>query len=82
MIIRFLLILIFIYLLSFIVRRLFTRPFQEGYREREEDIRKRNSRKSEGRVSIFTNGAGKSHDNKEVGEYIDYEEVKDEDESK
>ncbi len=82
MIIRFLLIISFIFLLRYLLRNFFSKPFKEGYREREEAHRKRDARKSEGRISIFTNGAGKARDNKDVGEYIDYEEVKEEDSQK
>lgn len=77
MIIRFLFIVVFIYLLSFFVRRLFVRPFREGYQEREDQRQRESSRKREGKVSIDTHNARPAHDRNSVGEYIDYEEVKD-----
>gem|GEM_PF-1547617 len=78
MILRLLAIIFIFYWLSYVVRNLFTRPFREGYKERDAANRKEKSRRSEGRVSIFTNGAGKSRDRGKIGEYIDYEEVQDE----
>lgn len=79
MILRLLLIVAFIYLLRILFRNYFARPYREGYQERAQANQKAASRKSEGKVSIFTNGAGKTHDDKQIGEYVDYEEVKDED---
>lgn len=77
-IIRLLFIVSFIYLLSFVVRKMFVRPFRQGYQERETRNKQDAYRKSEGKVSVDTKGAGRAHDNKSVGEYIDYEEVNDE----
>ncbi len=79
MLLRFLAILALIYLVSRVLRNFFTRPFQEGYQDKAEQNEKAAHKKREGRVSVKTNGAGKAKDNKSIGEYIDYEEVEDED---
>lgn len=71
---RLLFIVSILYLASYVFRNLFSRPFREGYQRQAENQAKR----KEGNVSVKTNGAGKTNGNKSVGEYIDYEEVSDE----
>lgn len=77
MIIRFILFLLFFYLAWFLVRNLLVKPFKQGYQERGRAKNEAGgaSRRKEGEVIINTNGSGKTHDDKSLGEYIDYEEV-------
>lgn len=76
MIIRFILFLIFFYLAWFLIRNLFVKPFRQGYQSK--DSRDGAQRGRDGKITINTNGAGRTHDDKSMGEYIDYEEVEEE----
>lgn len=75
MILRLLFIVSILYLASYVFRNLFRRPFQEGYQQQA----KKQNKRQEGDVSVNTNGADQSKANSSVGEYIDYEDVSDED---
>ncbi len=77
MIIRFILFLIFFYLAWFLVRNLLVKPFKQGYQEKGRGQRGGAdfSQAREGEVTLDTKGSGQTHDDKSLGEYIDYEEV-------
>ena len=78
-IIRFILFLLFFYLAWFIIRNLFVKPFKQGYAERRTKGGRSNSSGPEGSVTLNKNGAGRTHDDGSMGEYIDYEEVQEDD---
>lgn len=74
--IRFIIFALFFYLIYFLVKYIFVRPFKEGY---SRGGRKKNpfSREEEGKVTIDYDPRQKRSEGNKVGEYIDYEEVKD-----
>lgn len=77
MIFRFILFLCLFYLLYYIVKSVFLKPFQEGFKRQDgrgESGAAPNSR--EGDVSISYNPEQKNQRDDKTGEYIDYEEVK------
>ncbi len=76
---RLLFVVVFIYLISFVLRNFFVRPYRQGYQERDQSNRTKRARENEGRTSLNTNGQGRTHDNHQIGEYVDYEEVDDDD---
>ena len=80
--IRLILFISFFYLLFFILRKLVFTPFREGYKRKQGQPKKASTaRDSEGKVSVEFDPAKQSQSSS-VGEYIDYEEVRDEDEKK
>ncbi len=68
---------LFFYLLYFIVKNIFLRPFREGYANGG-NPRSANpfGQKRQGNITVTYNPEKGRKDNKSVGEYIDYEEVK------
>ena len=68
---------LFFYLVYFLVKFLFIKPFQEGYKGQDPN---RNSKRGEGKITIdYDPRKGKNgRSPSDIGEYIDYEEVKDE----
>lgn len=82
--IRLVLFISFFYIGYFILRKLVIRPFREGMQSRGQarNASTERANSQEGEVSVtYDPEQNKSHDNG-VGEYIDYEEVRDEDEKK
>lgn len=70
--IRLLIFGIFFYLIYFLLRNLLFRPFRQGYAgERGNPYKKQ----KEGDVTITYNPQKGSGHGKQVGEYVDYEEV-------
>lgn len=75
--------IIFIFIIYFLLRvvlphklRKMSRNMQNAAEEREREYRQRG--KKEGDVTIETSGKSKSKRNDLDGEYVDYEEIKDE----
>lgn len=77
MIFRLLLFVSLFYLIFYVVKNTFLKPFKQGYKGGPKDGP---SPGQEGKVSVDTKGAGQAHDDKSLGEYIDYEELTDEEE--
>lgn len=75
---RFLLFLVFFYLLFNTLRKLFVKPFQEGYRQKN---RPSHGQEKEGKVTVIDPKGPKNTD-KLGGEYIDYEELDEDEDSK
>lgn len=64
------------YLIYYIVKTLFLKPFLQGYVNRSKGKDSRNPFRPEGEVTIISkpkNGKGNDHG---MGDYIDYEEIK------
>jgi len=81
--IRLLLFISFFYILYFIVRKLVFTPFREGSQRKQESARKTSTgRDKEGEVSVDYDPDKQNSQSSSVGEYIDYEEVPDEEEKK
>lgn len=81
--IRLILFISFFYILYFILRKLVFTPFREGYQRRQESGRKTSTgREQEGEVSVNYDPDKQNSQSSSVGEYIDYEEVQDEEEKK
>lgn len=83
MLIRFILFLLFFYLIYFLIKYIFIRPFKEGYsgggqRQQRGRGRQQNpfNREKEGDVSITYDPRKQKNGKEDVGEYVDYEEVK------
>ena len=75
---------LFFYLIYFLIKYLFFKPFKEGYRDPGGSTnRRRNtwsnpfSSQKEGDITIAYNPEKKHKDDKKVGEYVDYEDLKD-----
>lgn len=81
MFLRLLLFLIVFYLVYYLLRQLLVKPFREGYREQDPGKRyQQHKRRQEGSVTISYNPRENSSSSHQEGEYVDYEEVEDEDE--
>jgi hypothetical protein len=81
--IRLLLFISFFYILYFILRKLVFTPFREGFQRKQESARKTSTgRDKEGEVSVDYDPDKQNSQSSSVGEYIDYEEVPDEEEKK
>lgn len=78
---RFILFALFFYLIYFLVRFLFLKPFRQGYaqggRGQNQPNWKNPFSQKEGDVTITYNPEKNKKDKGGVGEYVDYEEVKD-----
>ena len=75
---RFLLFGLVFYLIYFLVNNLFVRPFKQGYAgESGQQARWKNPFQKEGDVTIVSNKKDQKLKDDGVGDYIDYEEVKD-----
>lgn len=79
--VRFVIFALFFYLIYFLVKYIFVKPFKQGYANGGTNGKKGNSpfgRNEEGKVTISFNPYKKKKDDDHgVGEYIDYEEIKD-----
>ena len=78
---RFIVFALFFYLIYFLLKALFLKPFRQGYAQGERKTSNKGwkdpFKKNEGDVTITYNPE-KEKDNKgKIGEYVDYEEVKD-----
>jgi len=82
MILRFLLVFVIIYWISYLLRTFVFKPFKSGYGSQGNASGGSNSASREGDVSIKYNPLKGKQDQKTVGEYVDYEEIKDEDSTK
>tara|TARA_R110001592_G_scaffold37720_2_gene125476 strand:+ start:8484 stop:8747 length:264 start_codon:yes stop_codon:yes gene_type:complete len=84
--IRLLLFISFFYIGYFILRKLVIRPFREGMQShgqaRNASTERANTARQEGEVSVTYDPKQSQARDNGVGEYIDYEEVRDEDEKK
>lgn len=79
--VRFIIFALFFYLIYFLVKYIFVRPFKEGFagndsRKAKNGFKNPFASKKEGDVSITYDPRKSPPQNKEVGEYVDYEEVK------
>lgn len=81
MLVRFVLFALFFYLIYFLVKYIFVKPFKEGYmgaRKGSSSGYRPFAGKQEGDVSITYNPQkDHKHPDNKLGEYVDYEEVKD-----
>lgn len=80
MILRFIAFLLLVYLVVYFLRSVFVKPFRQGFdqadsRQKRDAQGKRNTR--EGDISITYDPRKHQRNNDGVGEYVDYEEVKD-----
>lgn len=75
--IRFVIFALFFYLIYFLVKFIFVKPFKEGYANGGNRSKSPFGRNEEGKVTISFNPNKKRKDDHGVGEYIDYEEIKD-----
>lgn len=79
MFLRLLLFLVVFYLVYYLLRQLFLKPFRDGYREQDPTKRyQQHKQRQEGSVTISYNPQQKSSSSHQEGEYVDYEEVQDE----
>ena len=74
---------LFFYLIYFLVKYLFVKPFREGYGagnpgggHKQGNWNNPFNRKKEGEVTISYNPNKSQKEDKKVGEYVDYEDVK------
>lgn len=78
--VRFIIFALFFYLIYFLIKYIFTRPFKQGYAEggqgRQRGFKNPFNSKKEGDVSINFDPRKDRKPSGEIGEYIDYEEVK------
>jgi hypothetical protein len=74
--IRLILFILFFYLAYFLIRNLFFRPFKEGYGQGGQRGNYNSRSSQEGDVTIIDKRQKRSSKDAGVGEYIDYEEVK------
>lgn len=79
--IRFILFALFFYLIYFLIKYIFVRPFREGYKsgdqKRTRGFQNPFQNKKEGDISISYDPRKDRKTSSEVGEYVEYEEVKD-----
>lgn len=75
--VRFVIFALFFYLIYFLVKFIFIKPFKQGYAGGGGKGRSPFGRNEEGKVSISFNPYKKKKEQHQVGEYVDYEEVKD-----
>ena len=80
--IRLLLFISFFYVGYFILKKLIINPFRNGYQRKQEPDKPSSGKEEEGKVSVSFDPAQQSGKAAAAGEYIDYEEVRDEDEKK
>lgn len=67
------------YLVYFFIRTLFVKPFREGYAQSQQGRggqRWKNPFQKEGEVTIIANPKNRKIKDEGVGDYVDYEEVK------
>lgn len=78
-IIRFLVFVFFFYLVYYLIKNVLLKPFREGYADGDQKRGGFNpfQSKKEGDVSIKFDPRKGKKGSKEIGEYVDYEEVKD-----
>jgi hypothetical protein len=78
---RFLIFFLVFYLIYFLVKNLFLKPFRQGYAQGGESQSGgrgfRNPFQKEGDVTILSKPNKKKMKDDGVGDYVDYEEVKD-----
>lgn len=81
MILRFLAFVLLVYLVIYFMRALFVKPFKQGYGSqqgrRSADPNTNRKQRKEGDVTITYDPQKRRGDNQSLGEYVDYEEVKD-----
>jgi hypothetical protein len=80
--IRLLLFISFFYVGYFILKKLIINPFRNGYQRKQEHDKTSTRKNEEGEVSVSFDPAKQGGKASAAGEYIDYEEVRDEDEKK
>ncbi len=83
MIFRFLVFALIVYMVFYLIRNIFIRPFKQGYANgdprRKAQANSFERKKKEGEVSISFDPRKDRRNGDQVGEYVDYEEVKDKD---
>lgn len=78
MLLRFLLFLLFFYLVYYLLKTLVLRPFRQGFQGGNRPGNDPHARRKEGDVTVEYHKDDAAQSDPQLGEYIDYEEVDEE----